>query len=226
MSSFQEKLDEFYLNYDTALLLKEDSEHNEIISLFKEELDYPEDLTSALLKFNKSYLKSVVMRIKVRQSKLSSQELKSDLLKYNDSLLPILDKLLSEKFQKQYENVVETQKTTVKEETLQQNLVEETEDQSDEEDDDEEEVEETRVSEEDELTDEQLLKLFLGEKVKSASSSEKIKLVDLFESFNNYCTENEYEYIKASTFKKLLKGQWGKAEGKGESSVYTGYELC
>ena len=226
MSSFQEKLDEFYLNYDTALLLKEDSEHNEIISLFKEELDYPEDLTSALLKFNKSYLKSVVMRIKVRQSKLSSQELKSDLLKYNDSLLPILDKLLSEKFQKQYENVVETQKTTVKEETLQQNLVEETEDQSEEEDEEEEEVEETRVSEEDELTDEQLLKLFLDEKVKSANSSEKLKLVDLFESFNNYCTKNEYEYIKASTFKKLLKGQWGKAEGKGEASVYKGYELC
>ncbi len=221
MTSFQEKLDEFYLNYDTALLLKEDSEHNEIISLFKEELDYPEELTSALLKFNKSYLKSVVMRIKVRQSKLSSQELKSDLLKYNDSLSPILDKLLSDKFQKQYENIVETQNTTVKEETLQQNLVEETEDQSD-----DEEVEETHVSEEEELTDEQLLKLFLSEKVKAANSSEKLKLVDLFESFNNYCAENEYEYIKASTFKKLLKGHWGKAEGKGEASVYKGYELC
>ena len=45
MSTFQEKLDEFYLNYDTASLLKEDAETNEIIKMFKDELEYPEDLT-------------------------------------------------------------------------------------------------------------------------------------------------------------------------------------
>ena len=35
--------------------------------MFKDELEYPEELTYALLSFNKSYLKSVIMRIKVLQ---------------------------------------------------------------------------------------------------------------------------------------------------------------
>ena len=55
MSTFQEKLDEFYLNYDTVCLLKEDSETSEIVNMFKSELDYPEQLTTALLKFNKTF---------------------------------------------------------------------------------------------------------------------------------------------------------------------------
>ena len=79
MSTFQEKLDEFYLNYDTVCLLKEDSKTSEIVDMFKTELDYPENLTTALLKFNKTFLKSVVMRIKVRQQKVGSDELKNDL---------------------------------------------------------------------------------------------------------------------------------------------------
>ena len=68
--------------------------------MFKDELEYPEELTNALLSFNKSYLKSVVMRIKVLQKKkkLDNNELKNDLLKYNKDLYPILDKLLDDKF--------------------------------------------------------------------------------------------------------------------------------
>ncbi len=134
MSTFQEKLDEFYLNYDTVCLLKEDSKTEEIVNMFKTELDYPETLTTALMKFNKTFLKSVVMRIKVRQQKVGSDELKSDLLKYNTDLEPILDKLLTDKFKKQYEEVISVKKeskqnkvedvTSVKKESK-QNKVEE-----------------------------------------------------------------------------------------------------
>jgi len=62
------------------------------------------------MKFNKTFLKSVVMRIKVRQQKVGSDELKNDLLKYNTDLEPILDKLLTDKFKKQYEEVISVKK--------------------------------------------------------------------------------------------------------------------
>lgn len=220
MSTFQEKLDEFYLNYDTASLLKEDAETTEIVQMFKDELEYPEELTNALLRFNKTYLKSVVMRIKVRQAKLSNDELKSDILKYNKDLSPILDKLLTDKFKKQYEEVtsIKVEKLTVNE-VIQQEVVDE---------DDEEETEDVDdevVDEDEELSNEELLKQFLSQKVAEDDSGE-LKLVEIFESFNNYCSENEYEYLKASTFKKLLRAEWGKAEGKGEKSLYRGYQFC
>ena len=67
MSSFSENLEELYLNYDTANILKSDTDKSEIIGMFKEELDYPEDLTKCMLKLKKSYLNSVIMRIKIRQ---------------------------------------------------------------------------------------------------------------------------------------------------------------
>ena len=218
MSTFQEKLDEFYLNYDTASLLKEDAETNEIVQMFKDELEYPEDLTNALLRFNKIYLKSVIMRIKVRQAKLSSDELKSDLLKYNKDLSPILDKLLTDKFKQQYEEVT----TTKVEKQITQEVVETHTEVEDEVDD---ETEDVIDDEEEELSNDELLKQFLSQKVVEDESGE-LKLVEIFESFNNYCGENEYEYLKASTFKKLLRAEWGKAEGKGEKSLYKGYQFC
>ena len=232
MSTFQEKLDEFYLNYDTASLLKEDAETNEIVQMFKEELEYPEDLTNALLHFNKTYLKSVIMRIKVRQSKLSNDELKNDILKYNKDLSPILDKLLTDKFKKQYQDVLtNVEKQEVKEEKevkavkeVKEELVTVDEEVDDEDDDDvEDDVDGDEVEEE--LSNEDLIEHFLDQKIAEDKSGE-LKLVEIFESFNNYCSENEYEYIKASTFKKLLRSKWGKAEGKGEKSLYRGYLFC
>lgn len=231
MSTFQEKLDEFYLNYDTASLLKEDAETTEIVQMFKDELEYPEDLTNALLRFNKTYLKSVIMRIKVRQAKLSNAELKSDLLKYNKELAPILDKLLSEKFKQQYNQVVETKTKVVEQQVekqvLKQVVKEEQVVQDDDVEDGEDEAENVieEDEEDEEISNEDLIKQYLDQKVVENSSSE-LKLVEIFESFNNYCSENDYEYIKASTFKKLLRAEWGKAEGKGEKSVYKGYQFC
>ena len=220
MSTFQEKLDEFYLNYDTASLLKEDAETTEIVQMFKDELEYPEDLTNALLRFNKTYLKSVIMRIKVRQAKLSSDELKSDLLKYNKDLSPILDKLLTDEFKQQYEEVTTTKVEKQTPKQVVQQVVDE-----DDEDEETEDVEEAVVDDEEELSNEELLKQFLSQKVVEDDSGE-LKLVEIFESFNNYCGENEYDYLKASTFKKLLRAEWGKAEGKGEKSLYRGYQFC
>ena len=213
MSTFQEKLDELYLNYDTASLLKEDVEINEIVQMFKDELEYPEDLTNALLSFNKIFLKSVIMRIKIRQEKLSSDELKLDLLKYNKNLSPILDKLLTDKFKQQYEKVTATkvEKQTTKE--VVQQVV----------DDNDEETEDDVIDEE--LSNEELLKQFLSQKIVKDDSGE-LKLVEIFESFNNYCGENDYECLKASTFKKLLRTEWGKADGKGVNSLYKGYQFC
>ena len=95
MSSFSENLEELYLNYDTANILKSDTDKSEIIGMFKEELDYPEDLTKCMLKLNKSYLNSVIMRIKIRQKKLNESEIKNDILNFNSELTPILDKLLN-----------------------------------------------------------------------------------------------------------------------------------
>jgi hypothetical protein len=230
MSTFQEKLDEFYLNYDTASLLKEDAEATEIVQMFKDELEYPEELTNALLRFSKTYLKSVVMRIKVRQAKLSNDELKSDILKYNKDLSPILDKLLNDKFKKQYEEVTTTkvEKKTINE-LFEGQIADKPVQQQKEAEDDEEETEDVEDEviddEEDELSNEELLKQFLSQKVEEDDSGE-LKLVEIFESFNNYCSENEYEYLKASTFKKLLRAEWGKAEGKGEKSLYRGYQFC
>lgn len=190
MSVLQEKLAEFYLNYDTAIILKEDLNTSEIVNMFKDELEYPEELTNAFLSFKKSYLKSVIMRIKILQKKLDNNQVKNDLLKYNKDLSPILDKLLDDKF-KQYENVLIDDKVN-------------------------------EIDDVDELSNNDLIKQFLNEKFEEDEDGE-IKLVDIFESFNSYCSENEYEYLDATTFKKLLKSEWGKADGKGEKCLYKGY---
>ena len=95
MSEFNENLSELYLNYDTANLLKNDTDKNDIISMFKSELDYPEELTSCFLNLNKSFLNSVIMRIKVRKKTLQNKDIKDDLLNFNKDISPILDKLLS-----------------------------------------------------------------------------------------------------------------------------------
>ena len=95
MSEFNENLSELYLNYDTANLLKNDTDKNEIISMFKSELDYPEELTSCFLNLNKSFLNSVIMRIKIRKKTLQNKDIKDDLLNFNKDISPILDRLLS-----------------------------------------------------------------------------------------------------------------------------------
>jgi hypothetical protein len=90
----EETLGELYLNYDTANVLKSDISYNEIIEMFKNELSYPENLTKSLLEFNKSYIDSVIMRLKIRKKTLETNELKKDILKFNPKLEPIIDKIL------------------------------------------------------------------------------------------------------------------------------------
>lgn len=90
----EESLCELYLNYDTANVLKSDISNEEIIEMFKNELSYPENLTKSLLEFNKSYIDSVIMRLKIRKKTLENNELKKDILKFNPKLEPMLDKIL------------------------------------------------------------------------------------------------------------------------------------
>ena len=121
MSTFAENLEELYLNYDTANILKNESGKEDIIKLFSEELQYPEELTSCFLKLNKTYLNSVIMRIKIRQKNLENKDIKDDILKFNKDLSPLLDKLLSnEKFLEQHKEIVNETvlATTTDEETF------------------------------------------------------------------------------------------------------------
>ena len=96
MEDFSKSLFEIYMNYDTLQYLKEDNESNEnIISMFKEELDYSRDLTSTLLKYEKTFFKSIAMRIKLKIKKeLDKDKIKGELLSYDPTLSPLLEKLL------------------------------------------------------------------------------------------------------------------------------------
>ena len=68
MEDFNSTLEEIYLNYDTLEMMKLDTNKTEIVKLFEQELEYPNELTESLLKIKKSFLKSVVMRIKLKMN--------------------------------------------------------------------------------------------------------------------------------------------------------------
>jgi len=199
MSSFSENLEELYLNYDTANILKSDTDKSEIIGMFKEELDYPEDLTKCMLKLKKSYLNSVIMRIKIRQKNLNESEIKNDILNFNNELTPILDKLLnSEKFIKQYDEIIKEENKVEKE-------VKKIE----------EKVSETEIN--------KSIDEFMEEWVeKTDDDSDFIKVSELYDNYIEYCTEAEYEKESKSSFKEYLSIKIGKPVNSG----YKGYKLA
>ena len=53
MEQINEILDELYLNYDTMHELLDDNSSSEIAEMFKDEIEYPENLTSTLLNLKK-----------------------------------------------------------------------------------------------------------------------------------------------------------------------------
>lgn len=96
MESFKQNLEELYLNYDTLQdLLADNTSIDEICELFNEEIEYSNELTQSLISIRKSYLKSVIMRIKIKMKKHSVDEVHQDLLRFNSSLSPLLQKLLT-----------------------------------------------------------------------------------------------------------------------------------
>ena len=100
MEDFENRLGEVYMNYDTLEMLKNDNTTNEdILNIFTSELEYPENLTQNLISLDKSYLKSIIMRIKLKINKNhSNNDIKSDLLTYNKTIEPLLEKLLVTSF--------------------------------------------------------------------------------------------------------------------------------
>ena len=121
MESFKQNLEELYLNYDTLQeLLSDNTSVDEICELFNEEVEYSNELTQSLISLRKSYLRSVIMRIKVKMKKHSVDEVHNDLLKFNSSLSPLLNKLLSLESSNLEEESVE--------EEVEQELIEEDQD--------------------------------------------------------------------------------------------------
>ena len=211
MSSVQEKRDEIYLNYDTAWMYRESESEPNVIDLFQKELDYPAELTSSFLKFNKSYLKSVIMRIKVSENmKIKSNDVKNNLLEYNKELKPILDKLLTEKFIKQYEEVMKVE-----------NKIDETDNEINKNDDvDVNDDDDDVHDEEDESNSNDILNNFLEEWVEETKSQKDfIKVTKLFEAFNEYCDENETDKINKSIFKNYLVTKWGNSVNSGYKGI-------
>ena len=198
MSSFSENLEELYLNYDTANILKSDTDKSEIIGMFKEELDYPEDLTKCMLKLNKSYLNSVIMRIKIRQKKLNESEIKNDILNFNSELTPILDKLLNnEKFIKQHTEIIAESNVEKEVNKIESKVIEKESNKS--------------------IDD------FMEEWVeKTDDDSDFIKVSELYDNYIEYCTEAEYEKEPKSSFKEHLSTKIGKPVNSG----YKGYKLA
>lgn len=216
MEQFKKSLFEVYMNYDTLQFLKEENEKPEdIIGMFKDELDYSQDLTKTLLKYDKSFLKSIAMRIKLKMKRQTSNStIKSELLSYDQSLSPLLEKLIkSDSFVKQY-NEIETNNIEEKNEVVKVK-----------EEHDEEEEEDNSVADvysDNEENENSNIDIFIENCVKvTEKSSDFIKVSDLYKQYCSYCDDNEMEKDSKSDFKKWLASSWGKSSKGG----YQGYKL-
>lgn len=216
MEQFKKSLFEVYMNYDTLQFLKEENENPEdIIDMFKDELDYSQDLTKTLLKYDKSFLKSIAMRIKLKMKRQTSNStIKSELLSYDQSLSPLLEKLIkSDSFVKQY-NEIETNNIEVKNE-----VVKNKEEYVEEEEEDNSVADAYSDNEENENSN---IDIFIENCVKvTEKSSDIIKVSDLYKQYCSYCDDNEMEKDSKSDFKKWLASSWGKSSKGG----YQGYKL-
>lgn len=197
MSEFNENLSELYLNYDTANLLKNDTDKNDIISMFKSELDYPEELTSCFLNLNKSFLNSVIMRIKVRKKTLQNKDIKDDLLNFNKDISPILDKLLSNN------EFIETHNKIKVEEKIESNEVEKVEIKN-------EKVEDISIE-----MIETIEKFFQEWVVKTKDDSDFMKVSEFYDNYCDYCLENSFTKEAKSSFKEYLTVKLGKPVNNG-----------
>lgn len=213
MEQFKKSLFEVYMNYDTLQYLREDNEKPEdIIEMFKEELDYSQDLTETLLKYDKTFLKSIAMRIKLKMKRQTNNDaIKSELLSYDESLSPLLEKLIkSNTFVKQYNKIEKNEDKIVE--------VEHHQEQEEEEEDDSvadvySDIDENESSN---------IDTFIEDCVKiTEKSSDTVKVSDLYKEYCNYCDDNNLEKDTKSDFKKWLAGSWGKSSKGG----YQGYKL-
>ena len=214
MEDFSKSLFEIYMNYDTLQYLKEDNESNEnIISMFKEELDYSRDLTSTLLKYEKTFFKSIAMRIKLKMKKeLDKDKIKGELLSYDSTLSPLLEKLLkSSDFKDQF--------NFINEEDVDVEIVEEEAESYGNDDSNNEDNLEGLTDYDKDNND--LIQVFLNKLNKTGDSDDTIKISDLYKAYCEFSDEADYEKVNKVEFKEYMTDKWGKCPKNG----YEGYKL-
>lgn len=194
MTDLKEIITELKLNYDTLRFFVNDKEFN-ITEYFKEELLYSEELTKCLLNLSESYFRSILSRVKLFHGKLDNDRIKTDLLKLDSSLEPLLNKLLT-KYELIEEDVVEESVEVVEESV-----------------------------EEEELSLESLLNKFLSESVKedSKKSIKLGDLYDKFSEYckdndQEYMDAGEFKKVLKNKWGKA-KGKKEMQEYEGFSFV-------
>ena len=217
-------LEELCINVDTLDCLKEDVSQNnmsmdEVYELFSEDLDYSKELTSALSSLNKSYIRSVYLRllVKLRRSN-NPKNVHQELLKYNSSLKPVLDKFLENSLNLVKEEKVQSKKSTKKV------LVEEEEEEEEEEVVEEEDDEEDEVEEEtDQNSEVNLLDSFYNSSLKTTTSSEDfVKLSLIHSKFKQWFSNQENTDVEApekSDIKSFLNKKLGKSKKGGWTNL-------
>ena len=83
MTTFEDKLSEIYLNYDTISMMKSDIKESEIYKIFSSDLSYSKNLIDSLINIDNNHLKSCVIRLKFIKDKTNSDILVDKLIKCN-----------------------------------------------------------------------------------------------------------------------------------------------
>ena len=201
-------LEELCINIDTLECLKEDVNQNsmamdEVYELFSDDLDYSRELTSSLSTLNKSYIRSVYLRLLVKLRRNNNpKNIHQELLKYNSSLKPVLDKFLENSFDLAEEDKPKSTKITEKV------LVEE--------EDDEE------VVEEDEEDDEEVEEVDNSSLKTTTSSDDFVKLSLIHSKFKQWFSNqdnNDVEVPEKSDIKSFLNKKLGKYKKGGWSNL-------
>ena len=198
MEEFEKCLYEIYLNFDTLEYLKNENESNEnIIKFFKDDLDYPENLTNNLIDNNKSFLKSIALRIKLKlKNNINPKIIKEEILNYDKKLECLLDKLLNcENFSKKYDEFI-----NVENNTIDNSVVDNTLDNT------------NKIINE--------IKSYLEKNViKTEDSSDIIKVSDLYKNYKQYSEEDVTKNDFKDICSKILDSPFSK-------NGFVGYKLC
>ena len=205
MEEFKKSLYEVYMNYDTLKYLKEEEKetNEDIVSMFEEEVGYSKDLIDTLLSYDKSFLKSIAMRIKLKMKKnIDNKSIKDEILSYDTSLGPLIEKLIkSESFKKEYSSIMTEVKEVENEEV--------------------DEVHEDSYSDIEE-SETNNINLFIENCVElTGNKNDIIKVSDLYKAYCEYCDSNEIEKEAKPEFKEWIAERWGKSPKNG----YEGYSL-
>ena len=196
MSSFDEKVEEINLNFDTISMMKEELDIQEIKEIFKSEIEYSIDLTNSLVNLNRINFKSCIIRLKFIKDKENCDLLLDKLIKCNKNFKSLTDYLLDS---------------------------EDVDDNEEVEDEVNEDVEEDSGYVNESKSDEEILDDFLGTKIERCESEEsEVSILDAYNKYSKYCEaeHNESNQLDTSTFKKYIKSKYGKPEGKGENAKY------